>query len=42
MNSMAQSKTANERIFVIKDLAAVEEDVGLGAKIYEEGLAGPK
>ena len=34
-NSMAQIETANERIFLMKDLAAVEEAVGLGARIYE-------
>jgi hypothetical protein len=28
-------ETANERLFLMKDLAAVEEAVGLGAKIYE-------
>ena len=32
---MAFMKTANERIFLMKDLAAVEEAVGLGAKIHE-------
>ena len=36
-NSVAQSETANERIFLLNDLAAVEEAVGLGAKIYERG-----
>ena len=35
-NSVAQSETANERIFPMEDLAVVEEAVGLGAKIYEE------
>ena len=34
-NSVAQSLTANERIFLMKDLASVEEAVGLGARIYE-------
>jgi hypothetical protein len=34
-NSVAQSETANERVFLIKDKAAFEEAVGLGAKIYE-------
>jgi hypothetical protein len=34
-NSVARSETANERIFLMKDKAAVEEAVGLGAKIYE-------
>ena len=34
-NSVAFKETANERIFLTKDLAAVEEAVGLGAKVYE-------
>jgi hypothetical protein len=34
-NSVAFKETANERIFLMKDLAAVEEAMGLGAKIYE-------
>jgi len=34
-NSAAFKETANERIFLMKDLAAVEEAVGLGAKIVE-------
>jgi hypothetical protein len=34
-NSVAFKETANERIFLMKDLAAVEEAVGLGAKIFE-------
>jgi len=34
-NSMAFKETANERLFLMKDLAAVEEAVGLGAKVYE-------
>jgi hypothetical protein len=34
-NSVAFKETANERIFLMKDLAAVEEAVSLGAKIYE-------
>ncbi len=34
-NSVAFKETANERIFLMKDLAAVEEAVGLGAKVYE-------
>jgi hypothetical protein len=34
-NSVATKETANERIFLMKDLAAVEEAVGLGAKNYE-------
>lgn len=33
--TMAFKETANERLFLMKDLAAVEEAVGLGAKIYE-------
>ena len=34
-NSVAFKETATERLFLMKDLAAVEEAVGLGAKIYE-------
>jgi hypothetical protein len=34
-NSVAFKEIANERLFLMKDLAAVEEAVGLGAKIYE-------
>ena len=34
-NSVAFKEIANERIFLMKDLAAVEDAVGLGAKIYE-------
>jgi len=34
-NSVAFKETANERLFLMKDLAAVEEAVGMGAKIYE-------
>jgi hypothetical protein len=34
-NSVASKETANDRLFVMKDLAAVEEAVSLGAKIYE-------
>ena len=34
-NSVTFKETANERIFLMKDLAAVEEAVGLGAKIVE-------
>ena len=34
-NSVATKETATERIFLMKDLAAVEEAVGLGAKIVE-------
>jgi hypothetical protein len=35
-NSVAFKENTNERIFLMKDLAAVEEAVGLGAKIVEE------
>ena len=35
-NSVTFKETANERLFLMKDLAAVEEAVGLGAKIVEE------
>jgi hypothetical protein len=38
-NSVAFKETANERIFLMKDLAAVEEAVGLGAKIYEGAVS---
>ena len=34
-NSVAFKETATERLFLMKDLAAVEEAVGLGAKVYE-------
>ena len=34
-NSIAFNETATERIFLMKDLAAVEEAVSLGAKIVE-------
>jgi len=34
-NSVAFKEAANERLFLMKDLAAVEEAVGLGAKIVE-------
>jgi hypothetical protein len=34
-NSIATKETATERIFLMKDLAAVEEAVGLGDKIVE-------
>jgi hypothetical protein len=34
-NSVASKETATERLLLIKDLAAVEEAVGLGAKIVE-------
>ena len=35
-NSVAFKEIANERIFLMKDLAVVEEAVGLGAKIVED------
>jgi hypothetical protein len=38
-NSVAFKETASERIFLMKDLAAVEEAVGLGAKIVESEVA---
>ena len=38
-NSVAFKETANERIFLMKDLAAVEEAVGLGAKIVDGEVA---
>jgi hypothetical protein len=34
-NSVAFKETSNDRIFLMKDLAAVEEAVSLGAKIYD-------
>jgi hypothetical protein len=34
-NSVAFKETANDRIFLMKDLAAVEEALSFGAKIYE-------
>ena len=34
-NSIATKETATERLFLMKDQAAVEEAVGLGAKIVE-------
>lgn len=34
-NSVAFKETADERIFLMKDLAAVKEAAGLGAKIVE-------
>jgi hypothetical protein len=37
-NSVAFKEIANERLFLMKDHAAVEEAVGLGAKIVESGL----
>ena len=38
-NSIAFKETATERLFLMKDLAAVEEAVGLGAKIVEGDVA---
>ena len=38
-NSVAFRETANERIFLMKDLAAVEQAVGLGAKINEREIS---
>jgi hypothetical protein len=38
-NSVAFKETANERIFLMKDLAAVEEAVGLGAKNHEGAIS---
>lgn len=38
-NSVAFKETANERLFLMKDLAAVEEAVGLGAKIVDAEVA---
>jgi hypothetical protein len=37
-NSIAFNETTNERIFLMKDLAAVEEAVRLGAKIVEDEI----
>jgi hypothetical protein len=34
-NSIAQMETSDSRIFLMKDLAAVEEALRLGAKRYE-------
>jgi hypothetical protein len=34
-NSVATKETMNERIFLMKDFAAVEEAVSLGAKLYQ-------
>jgi hypothetical protein len=34
-NSVAFKEAVNERIFLMKDRAAVEEAVGMGAKIVE-------
>ena len=38
-NSVAFKETANERLFLMKDLAAVEDAAGLGARIYEGEVA---
>ena len=38
-NSVAFKEAANDRIFLMKDLATVEEAVGLGAKIVEGEVA---
>jgi len=38
-NSVATKETATERIFLMKDLAAVEEAVGLGAERVEDEVA---
>ena len=37
-NSVATKETATERLFLMKDLTAVEEAVGLGAKIVEDDM----
>ncbi len=34
-NSVAVKETMDERIFLMKDLAEVEEAVGLGAQVYK-------
>ena len=38
-NAVAFKETANERIFLMKDQAAVEEAMDLGAKIVEAKVA---
>jgi DNA integrity scanning protein DisA with diadenylate cyclase activity len=38
-NSVAFKEAANERLFLMKDLVAVEEAVGLGAKIYDGDIS---
>lgn len=38
-NSVATKETANERLFLMKDQAAVEEAVALGAKIEDKEVA---
>ncbi|MGD0954645.1 MAG: hypothetical protein ABR985_20050 [Methanotrichaceae archaeon] len=37
-NSVATKEIATERLFLMKDLPAVEEAVGLGAKIVEDDM----
>jgi hypothetical protein len=37
-NSVAFKETSTERIFLMKDLAAVEEAVSLGAQIVEDEI----
>jgi hypothetical protein len=38
-NSIAYKETANERLFLMKDQAAVEEAVSLGAKLVDGEVA---
>jgi len=38
-NSVAFKEIANERIFLMKDMVAVEEAMGLGAKIVDGKVA---
>jgi ABC-type uncharacterized transport system auxiliary subunit len=38
-NSVAMKETANDRLFVMKGLAAVEEAINLGARIYARELS---
>src|SRR5271157_1501541 len=38
-NSVATKETATERLFLMKDLVAIEEAVGLGAKVVEGDVA---
>jgi hypothetical protein len=38
-NSVATKETANDRLFVMKDLAAVKEAIRLGAKNYEGDIS---
>jgi len=35
-NSVAHKEIVNERIFLMKDMASVEEALSLGSKLYEE------